>query len=111
MTREGATPERVLRLLGLAARAGSIVPGTDRVRAAARRDELHLALIAGDASLNARDKLVPLLEVKGIPHWVSFTRSDLGAAVGRSPLSAIGLLDPSLAERVGELIGGSGVQE
>lgn len=103
-------PDPVLRLLGLAARAGGVVPGTERVRIAARRDELHLVLVARDASPNTRDKLIPLLEKRGVRYREVFSRSALGEAVGRSPLSAVGLTDASLAKRIGELIGGSGVQ-
>lgn len=102
---------QALRLLGLAARAGGIVPGTDRVRIAARRDELQFVLLATDASANAREKLVPLLTARGIPYDMVASRMELGGAVGRSPLSAVGLLDVSLARRVRELIGGPGVQE
>jgi ribosomal protein L7Ae-like RNA K-turn-binding protein len=103
--------EQALRLLGLAARAGGVVPGTDRVRIAARRDELEFVVIADDASENAREKLVPLLTARGVPYRKVFTRAELGGAVGRSPLSAIGLTDASLAGRIRELISGSGVQE
>jgi ribosomal protein L7Ae-like RNA K-turn-binding protein len=103
--------EQALRLLGLAARAGGVVPGTDRVRIAARRNELQFVLVADDASENAREKLLPLLTARGVPYREVFNRTALGEAVGRSPLSALGLTDVSLARRVRELIGGSGVQE
>lgn len=104
------TAEPVLRLLGLAARAGGVVPGTDRVRIAVRREELQFVLVAGDASANAQDKLLPLLESRRVPYRTAFTRAEIGAAVGRSPLSAVGLIDASLAKRVSELIDPSGVQ-
>lgn len=103
--------DQVLRLLGLAARAGGVVPGTERVRIAARRNELHLVLLANDASENSREKLVPLLTAKKIPFQITYSRVELGGAVGRSPLSALGLTDASLARRARELIGVSGVQE
>lgn len=103
--------DQLLSLLGLAARAGGVVPGTERVRLAARKDTVHLVLIADDASENSREKLVPLLRAKGIPFHIRYTRMELGGAVGRSPLSAIGLTDASLARRARELIGVSGVQE
>lgn len=109
--RESGGSAQALRLLGLAARAGGIVPGTDRVRIAARRDELQFVLLANDASANAREKLVPLLTARGIPYEMVASRLELGRAVGRSPLSAVGLVDVSLARRVRELIGGPGVQE
>lgn len=97
-------PEAVIRLLGLAARAGSTVPGTERVRSAARRGELAFALVAEDASHNTMDKLLPLLRAKGVPHAVRFSRIDLGAAVGRAPLGALGVTDASFAKRVRTLL-------
>lgn len=111
MRRSGAASDPALRLLGLAARAGGVVPGTERVREAARGGHLHLALVAVDASANAQDKLLPLLEARRVPHLIVFTRAELGGAVGRGPLSAVGLTEASLAKRVRELIGGSGVEE
>src|SRR5512138_3661084 len=100
MQRGSVAPDAVLRLLGLAARAGAIVPGTDRVREAARGGRLHLVLVAADASANAMDKLIPVLEARGVPHAVIADRVQLGAAVGRAPLSAVGVLDASFAERL-----------
>ncbi|HEX6940153.1 MAG TPA: ribosomal L7Ae/L30e/S12e/Gadd45 family protein [Longimicrobiales bacterium] len=104
MTRRDETPDAALRLLGLAARAGAIVPGTERVREAARGGRLHLALVAADASANAKDKLLPLLEARGVPRLVSGSRAALGAAVGRAPLSAVGVTDASFAGRLRAVI-------
>lgn len=98
-------PDAVLPLLGLAARAGTLVPGTGRVREAVRAGVVRFVVVAGDASENARDKLLPLLAARGVPHAVVFDRTALGAAVGRSPLSAVGITDASLAGRVAELLG------
>jgi ribosomal protein L7Ae-like RNA K-turn-binding protein len=90
----------VLRLLGLAARAGALLPGTERVREGARGGLLRFAIVAEDTSDNSNDKLLPLLAKRGVPHIVAFTRDQLGAAVGRGPLSAIGITDESLARQV-----------
>jgi ribosomal protein L7Ae-like RNA K-turn-binding protein len=92
--------DRALGLLGMSARAGAVVPGTGRVREAARGGSLRLAVLATDASENSRDKLVPLLEATGIPHVFRYDRNELGTAVGRSPLSAVGILDEGLADRL-----------
>mgnify|MGYP001220134998 CR=1 FL=1 len=97
-------PEAAIRLIGLAARAGSAVPGTERVRSAARRGELAFALVAEDASHNTMDKLLPLLRAKGVAYVVRFSRAELGAAVGRAPLGALGVTDASLAGRVRALL-------
>jgi ribosomal protein L7Ae-like RNA K-turn-binding protein len=96
--------EPVLRLLGLAARAGTIVAGTERVREAAREGTLRFAIVAGDASPNAEDKVVPLLVNGGIPYRRAYDRARLGGSVGRSSSSAIGVLDAGLAGRLQELL-------
>ena len=68
-------------LLGLAARGGGVVPGTERVREAARSGGVYAVVVAADASANTMDKLVPLLRARGIVHIVAFSRVELGAAV------------------------------
>ncbi len=93
-----------LRLLGLAARAGAVLPGTERVREAARAGDVRLVVVAGDASGNTRDKLIPLLEARGVPYALACDRARLGEAVGKAPLGAVAVLDTSFATRLRELL-------
>lgn len=97
-----------LRLLGLAARAGAILPGTERVREAARSGEARFVVVAGDASANTCDKLIPLLESRGVPHVSAYDRARLGDAVGRAPLGAVAVMDASFATRLRQLLGAAG---
>jgi ribosomal protein L7Ae-like RNA K-turn-binding protein len=97
-------PDRTLAMLGMATRAGAVITGTERVRDAARGGSLLLALVAEDASSNSRGKLVPLLDARGIDYVVKFDRIQLGAAVGRAPLSAVGVVDARLANRLRVLL-------
>ena len=99
----GAPLRALLSLLGLAARARALSMGTDMVRGAAREGKLSAALLAADASPTQARKLEPLLQARGIPFAVCSTQAELGAAVGRGPVSAVGLNDPSFARRVMEL--------
>lgn len=91
-------------MLGLAARAGAVVPGTERVRQAARGGTLRYAIVASDLTGTGRDKLIPLLEWKEVEHAVRYTRAQLGAAVGRAPLAAVGVTDGSFARRLRVLV-------
>ncbi len=99
-----AGPDRILNLLGLGARAGSVLPGTERVREAVRHDEVKFVILAADASDNSRYKLLPLLEGKGVPFTTRFERTQLGIAIGRSPMSAVGVVDQALAKRIRSLL-------
>lgn len=97
-------PESALRLLGLAARAGAIEAGTERVREAARGGRARLVLVAGDASANSKAKLVPLLEARSVPYVEAFDRVRLGQAVGRPAASAVCVTDAELAKRIRALL-------
>jgi len=98
----GAT---LLGLLGLAARAGALVFGTEQVRAAVRDGSARLVILAADAAVGQQTKLLPLLEARGVVHFMGPSRGELGAATGRAPVSAVGLIDAGFARRASELLG------
>lgn len=101
----GNSPARsVLNLLGLAARARTLATGTESVRDAVRAGKVHRVILASDAASAQQQKLIPLLSARRIPYHIAFTRDDLGNALGRNPVAAVGLLDRNMAERVAELI-------
>ena len=95
---------RILDLVGLAARAGAIIAGTDAVRAAAREDQVRRVILAEDAAAGQQGKLTPLLDARRVPYHTLFSRSELGAAIGRGAVSAIAITDSSFAKRTGELV-------
>jgi ribosomal protein L7Ae-like RNA K-turn-binding protein len=94
---------RLLDLLGLSVRAGGVVTGTGSVRQAVREDRVHRVFLAADAAPGQRQKLEPLLQARQVPSHIMFSRVELGSAVGRSPVSALGVTDQKLARRIGEL--------
>jgi ribosomal protein L7Ae-like RNA K-turn-binding protein len=96
--------EAALRLLGLAARAGAVLSGTERVREAARAGTLRFVVVAGDISANTRDKLIPLFEARAVVYREIATRAELGDAVGRPPASALGITDAGFAGRLADLL-------
>ncbi len=106
--KRGGRADEALRLLGLARRAGSVAPGTDAARRAAREGEARLILMAEDASGVQLDKIRNVLKNRPIPWAILGDRATLGAAVGLGPISAVavtaGPLADSLARKLG--IGG-----
>jgi ribosomal protein L7Ae-like RNA K-turn-binding protein len=93
-----------LNLLGLAARAGEILTGTDQVRKAVREGKVYYVMVAADASPTQQQKLVPLLDARQTRYHIRFSREQLGSAVGRAPISAVGVSNPSFARRVAEIV-------
>lgn len=97
---EGSGRTEVLQLLGLARRAGAVMPGTDAARRAIRAGEARLILMAGDASSVQLDKIRSIVKNRSIPRETLGDRATLGAAVGRGPTSVVAVTSASFAEQL-----------
>jgi ribosomal protein L7Ae-like RNA K-turn-binding protein len=95
-----AVAKKVLGLVGLGVRGRLAVIGVDRVREAAQKRTLKLAIVARDASKNSLDKVVPLLEAKRVRIVDGISAATLGAAVGREATTVIGIVDAQLAKGI-----------
>lgn len=102
---DAAVERRLLGLLGLGFRGRLAVVGVEQVRDAARRGKLKLAIIASDASGNSVDKVIPLLRAKRIRFMEGPTAATLGAALGRRPMAAVGIVDGNLARGILDVAG------
>lgn len=103
---DAATERRLLGLVGLGLRARTAVVGVERVRDAARRGRLALAIVAPDASRNSLDKVLPLLAAKHVDVVMGPPAGSLGAAVGRESTATVGILDPELARGMRRIVHG-----
>ena len=104
---DATTERRMLGLIGLGVRARNAVIGVERVRDAARRGRLRLAVVAPDASRHSRDKVVPLLAARRVTMIEGPSAAALGAATGRESTAAVGITDAALARGVRALVGDS----
>ena len=96
----GAAWKKVLGLAGLGVRGRLAVIGVERVREAAAKGTLKLAIVASDASKNSLDKVVPLLSAKKVTMVEGISAASLGAAVGRDATAVIGIVDAQLANGI-----------
>jgi ribosomal protein L7Ae-like RNA K-turn-binding protein len=99
-----AAEAKLLRLLGLGVRGRGAVVGVERVREAAVKGTLSLAVIAPDASRHSLDKVVPLLAAKRVAVVEGPGAEALGHAVGRQATAAVGVTDRNLARGIQELL-------
>ncbi len=88
---------KLLGLIGLGVRGRGATVGVDRVRDAAKKGELVLAIVAPDASRHSRDKVLPLLQARRIRVIEGPSAATLGHAVGREATAVVGVTDPALA--------------
>jgi len=97
---DAVVERKLLGLIGLGLRGRGAVVGVDKVRSAAQRGVLALAVVAPDASAHSRKKLLPLLKAKGIDVVEGPASAALGAAVGHESAAAVGIVDRDLARGI-----------
>ncbi|MCA9754108.1 MAG: ribosomal L7Ae/L30e/S12e/Gadd45 family protein [Gemmatimonadetes bacterium] len=93
--------EKIGRLLGLGARARSLSLGSRETRAAMRRGQVHLILLARGGSPRDQERLERLAEEEGVPLGLLTVDADgLGEWVGRNRVAVIGMTDRNLADAI-----------
>jgi len=97
---DSAAWKKVLGLAGLGVRGRLAVIGVERVREAAMKGNLKLAIVARDASKNSLQKVVPMLEAKQVRIVDGISAVELGGAVGRDATAVIGIVDAQLARGI-----------
>jgi hypothetical protein len=106
MREEGPLPEvivppgtmpKLMGLVGLGLRGRLAVVGIQKVREAAFRGRLALAIVAPDASRHSLAKVLPLLDARRIQRLRGPRLAELGAA-------AVGIVDHQLAKGIRALV-------
>ena len=104
---EAALRQSVLDRLGLEARAGHLVTGSEKIETAARRGEVHLLIHAADAAPDGSRRLDQALRVgsgegSDRPEGVVFPlgRAILSLALGRDNVVHAAIVDGAAASRV-----------
>jgi predicted RNA-binding protein YlxR (DUF448 family) len=104
---EQALARATLDRLGMEARSGTLVNGSERVEQAARAGKVHLLLYAADAGADGRRKLDQAWRVGGAEELghrhgleIPADRTILSMALGRENVVHVALTDPGAAARV-----------
>ena len=103
MRTEAALRQAALDRLGMEARAGNLINGSDRIETAARSGKVHMLIHAADAATDGSRSLDQAWRVGGGgPEGVIFPeeRTILSLALGRENVVHIALTDPAAASRV-----------
>jgi predicted RNA-binding protein YlxR (DUF448 family) len=105
---EAALRQAALDRLGLEARAGTLLTGSDRIEDSARKGQVQLLLHAADAGKDGNRKLDQAWRVGGgAPQGlvIPAERAILGLALGRQNVVHIALVDRAAAARVRHALG------
>lgn len=95
--------DSVLRLLGVARKAGRVEVGEEPVGAAARAHQAKVLLTAADGADNSLRRAAHFAEAGKVPVLPTpYTKGELGGAVGRSACTMLALTDIGLAAAIVE---------
>jgi uncharacterized protein len=105
---EAALRQAALARLGLEARAGTLIIGSEKIETAARRGEVHLLLHAADAAEDGSRKLDQAWRMgDGAAQGLVFPadRAILSLALGRQNVVHVAIIDRAAALRVRHALG------
>ncbi|MGE5381158.1 MAG: L7Ae/L30e/S12e/Gadd45 family ribosomal protein [Methylocystaceae bacterium] len=91
---------RVLQLVGLAARAGQVTSGTEAVKNSILRKKAYLLILSNDIADNTSRELIAACQRTGVHHICNGNKYELGQAVGKAYRVAVTINEPRLAQRV-----------
>lgn len=95
---------RVISFLGIAARAGKVVSGDDSTLLELKKENVHLVIVAEDASDNTKKLFRDKAGYRNIDMVEFGTKAEIGVAIGKSMRAVIGIKDEGFASRLKELI-------
>ena len=86
---------RLMDYMGMARRAGALVAGFEKTRAALKSGTVHLLIAAGDGADDGRAKLRALQP--DVAEMAALSADEIGAALGRDGIVHAAVTDPRLA--------------
>ena len=92
--------DRVLSMLGLAARSRNVVSGGFATEQAVRSGKACLVIIAEDASGNTRKKYSNMCDFYMVPCVFYGTKNVLGHSMGKEERSVLALTDEGFADSI-----------
>lgn len=96
--------DKVLGMLGISAKAGKIVSGTDIVIEKMKKKQVKLVLVAEDASDKTKKEMRFKCSQNNVPIIIWGNIDINSKAIGKSNKAIIGILDKGLADSIEKLI-------
>ncbi len=95
---------KVLSLLGLAARGRNVASGESQTLNAVKNGKAMLVLVAEDASDNTRKLFADKCGFYRVPFYLYGSKASLGQAIGKDLRSSVAVINAGLAEGIRKLL-------
>ncbi len=96
--------DKVYSMIGLAAKAGSIVSGEFSTEKAVKNGKARLVILASDASENTRKHFSDMCTYRSIPFYVYGKKEELGHAIGKEMRVNLAVTDKGLSDSIQKLL-------
>ena len=94
--------DRILSMLGLAAKAGKVVSGEFSTEKAIKSGKAFLVIVSEEASENTKKMFRDKCSFYEIPIYLYASKEMLGNAIGRQFRASLAVLDPGFANSLEE---------
>ena len=85
--------DRVLSMLGLAAKSGNVVSGEFSTEKAVKTGKAFLVIVADDSSDNTKKSFKNMCEFYKVPVYFFSNKEELGHAIGKEFRASLAILD------------------
>ncbi|MGL4798515.1 MAG: L7Ae/L30e/S12e/Gadd45 family ribosomal protein [Cellulosilyticaceae bacterium] len=100
--------QRIYQLIGLCQKGRMLVSGEFAVKQAVLDKQVHLVIVAEDASNNTTKLFTDKCAYRSIECVKWSTKVELGRILGRDARAVIGIIDQKLAEKINDMIKSDG---
>ena len=91
-------PDKVLSMLGIAAKSGNIKSGEFSTESAVKEGKARLVIVAEDASDNTKKKFQNMCEFRHVPYAVYAPKEMLGHCIGKEFRASVAVTDEGIAK-------------
>lgn len=93
-------PDKVLPMIGIAARAGNIASGEFSAEKAVKSGKAYLVVMAKDASQNTKKHFSDMCSYRKVPYFEYADKEQLGNCIGKEYRASLAVTDQNLAEAI-----------
>ena len=93
-------PDKVLSMLGIAAKSGSIASGEFSTEKAVKDGKAYLVIVAGDASENTQKMFRNMTDFYEVPMYLYGDKETLGHFIGKEFRASLAVINEGLARSI-----------
>lgn len=91
---------RVLQMIGIAAKSGNVVSGEFSTEKAVKTGMAYLVIVSEEASANTNKMFTNMTDFYEVPMYVFGTKEELGRCIGKEFRASLAITDENLANAV-----------